>query len=97
MHDADNSLFTNFHNSSIYAKVWQGYKSDRLDKVLEEARMTLDAAKRGKLYTQAQKILQDDCPSLWAYAIQDIYAINKKVEWTPRTDEMIWYQEMSLA
>ena len=58
---------------------------------------TLGAAKRGKLYTQAQKILQDDCPSLWAYAIQDIYAINKKVEWTPRTDEMIWYQEMSLA
>jgi len=97
MHDADNSLFTNFHNSSIYAKVWQGYKNEALDKVLEEARMTLDAGKRAKLYTQAQKILQDDCPSLWAYAIQDIYAINTKVDWTPRTDEMIWYKEMSVA
>jgi len=97
MHDADNSLFTNCHSSAVYAKVWQGYKNEKLDKVLEEARMTLDAAKRGKLYTEAQKILQDDCPNLYAYAIQDIYAISKKVEWTPRTDEMIWYQEMTLA
>jgi len=45
----------------------------------------------------AQKILQDDCPNLYAYAIQDIYAISKKIDWTPRTDEMIWYKEMALA
>ena len=97
MHDADNSLFTNCHSSAIYAKVWQGYKNEKLDKILEEARATLDAAKRGKLYTEAQKILQDDCPNLYAYAIQDIYAISKKIDWTPRTDEMIWYKEMALA
>jgi peptide/nickel transport system substrate-binding protein len=95
MHDADNSLFTNCHSSAIYAKVWQGYKNEKLDKVLEDARMTLDAPKRAKLYTEAQRILQDDCPNLWAYAIQDIYAISNKIDWQPRTDEMIWYQEMA--
>jgi peptide/nickel transport system substrate-binding protein len=97
MHDADNSLFTRYHSSSMYAKVWQGYKNERLDKVLEEARITLDVAKRAKLYTEAQKILQDDSPSLFTYAIQDIYAINNRIEWTPRTDEMIWHKEMSLV
>ncbi len=56
-----------------------------------------DAASRAKLYTQAQKILQDDSPNLFTYAIQDIYAINNRIEWTPRTDEMIWHKEMSLA
>jgi peptide/nickel transport system substrate-binding protein len=97
MHDADLSLFTNFHSSSTYAKVWQGYKNERLDKILEEARMTMDPAKRAKLCTEAQKILQDDCPSLWAYAIQDIYAINTRVQWMPRTDEKVLYAEMVVA
>jgi peptide/nickel transport system substrate-binding protein len=97
MHDADLSLFTNFHSSSTYAKVWQGYKNDKLDKILEEARTTMDPAKRAKLCTEAQKILQDDSPYLWGYAIQDIYAINNRIEWTPRTDEKVLYTEMTLA
>lgn len=96
MHDADNSLFTRYHSSSVYAKVWQGYKNERLDKVPEEARITLDVAKRAKLYTETQKILQDDSSNLFTYAIQDIYAINNRIEWTPRTDEMIWHKEMAL-
>ncbi len=96
MHDADLSMFTNFHSSVPYAKVWQGYGNPKLDKLLEDARTTMDAPKRAKLYTEAQKILQEDAPSLWGYAIQDLYAINNRIEWTPRTDEKVLYAEMSV-
>ena len=29
--------------------------------------------------------------------MSEVYAINTKVDWKPRTDEMIWYKEMSLV
>jgi ABC-type transport system substrate-binding protein len=57
----------------------------------------MDTAKRAKLCTEIQKILQDDCPYLWGYAIQDIYAINNRINWVPRTDETVLYSEMSFA
>ncbi|HTX53473.1 MAG TPA: ABC transporter substrate-binding protein [Candidatus Baltobacteraceae bacterium] len=97
MHDADLSLFTNFHSTSMYAKVWQGYTNPKLDQLLEASRVEMDPAKRAALCTEIQKILQDDCPYLWGYAIQDIYGINNRIKWEPRTDEKILYSEMTLA
>jgi peptide/nickel transport system substrate-binding protein len=97
MHDADNSLFGQFHSSTQYAKkMMNGYRNPELDSLLEQARTTLDQTSRNKLYTEAEKILMDDCPALFGYAIEDIYGISNRVEWTPRSDEMVWHKYMSL-
>ena len=36
-------------------------------------------------------------PALFMYQLTDIYGISKQVKWDPRSDEMVWYREMSWA
>ena len=97
MQDADNAMMGLFHSTSLVAKYYQrGYSNPKLDAILEQARSELDDKKRVALYTEAQKILMDDCPGLFAYAIEDIYAASTRINWKPRSDEMVWFKEMSL-
>lgn len=96
MQDADQAMMGLFHSSSGVAKAYQnGYSNPELDAILEQARSELNQAKRVELYTQAQRILLDDAPGIFGYSIEDIYAVNNRIEWQPRSDEMVWFQEMS--
>jgi peptide/nickel transport system substrate-binding protein len=94
LHDAGGSLYPNYHSSSSYAKAWQGYSNERLDRLLEEAGATLDARRRPGLYTQAQRLLQDDCPGLFGFAPAEVYGVNNRVEWSPRYDGLIMNGDM---
>jgi len=96
MQDADQAMMGLFHTTSGVAKSYQnGYSNPKLDAIIEQARSELDQAKRVDLYTQAQKILLDDAPGIFGYSIQDIYAANNRIAWQPRSDEMVWFKEMS--
>jgi peptide/nickel transport system substrate-binding protein len=98
MHEPDNSLHNNYFSASQASRMYRGgWKSEEFDKTVEQARYELDGSKRCRLYTQAQKILMDECPDVFAYAIEDVYGVNNRIKWTPRADEMIWYKEMSPA
>lgn len=94
--DADNALYTNYHSSSLYARMWQGYKNERLDRILEQARGMFDVKKRARLYTDAQLLLQDDCPSLFGWVPLEGYRVQNEIDWTPRPDHMILLNEMSI-
>jgi peptide/nickel transport system substrate-binding protein len=93
--DADYSLFSNYHSSAKYASRWQGYRNEALDRYLEEARLIYDAKKRASLYSRAQRLLQDDCPSLFGYAPFEHYQVADTIDWTPRPDSMILFNSMS--
>jgi peptide/nickel transport system substrate-binding protein len=97
MQDADLSFYGQYHSSTIYSKFFRSYQNPKLDSLMEEARSVLDVGKRTSLYSQVQKILMDDCPDLYCYAIEDVYGINNRIEWQPRTDEYVFYKTMSLA
>ena len=98
MHEPDNSLHNNYFSASQASRMYRGgWKNEEYDRIVEQARYELDKAKRTQFFTQAQKILLDECPDIFAYAIEDIYGVNNKIKWTPRTDEMVWYKEMSPA
>ena len=75
----------------------RGYKDAKLDSIIEEAAVTLDEKKRNQLYSEAQKILMDDCPDLYCYALEDVYGISDRIEWTPRTDEYLFQKDIAIV
>jgi hypothetical protein len=55
-----------------------------------------DVKKRARLYTDAQLLLQDDCPSLFGWVPFERYRVHNDIDWTPRPDRMILLNEMSI-
>ncbi len=79
--DPDNYLFPFLHTGS---NRWLGepYSNPELDKILEQAQVSLDQKEREKLYKQAQEILAEDAPivpifqgKLYVAAKKDVHGI----------------------
>lgn len=56
------------------------YSSKEADRLMGEARTTVDPKKRTDLLGQAEKIIWDEAPYIWLYAKNNIVAKNKSVE-----------------
>jgi peptide/nickel transport system substrate-binding protein len=101
MFDIDNIYFPLFHSTSRdEANQGKGqstrpYGDPAFDKMLEEARVELDEEKRQSLNDKLQQFFYDEAPVLFMYVLVDIYGMDKKVNWAPRSDEMVWYREMA--
>lgn len=56
------------------------YQNKEVDKLLEEARQTLDQEARVAKYIEFQKLLTDDLPAIFLFSPDYLYPINKKVK-----------------
>jgi len=56
------------------------YVNSRVDKLLEDARVAIDAEDREKIYSQFEKIIQEDVPAIFLYSPEFIYVVPKKVK-----------------
>ncbi len=65
------------------------------DKLIDEARSTLDEQKRKALYSQLQKMIWEYNLAIFGMQVVDMYGVSSRVSWTPRPDEMIWAKEMT--
>ncbi len=66
-----------------------------IDKLIDEARGTLDEQKRKALYSQLQKMFAENPYSIPGMQVVDMYGVSSRVNWKPRPDEMIWAREMT--
>ena len=78
-----------FQASGIGAKNYSHYSNPEVDRLMEEAKATLDENKRMEYYHQINQILCDDCPwigmfnsNLYALARTGIQGVNINVETT---------------
>jgi len=55
------------------------YDNPKADKLLVEARQTLDAEKRQELYKQFEDLLEKDLPAIFLYNPTYLYGVSKKV------------------
>jgi peptide/nickel transport system substrate-binding protein len=60
--DPDGFFSRNLHSKSDYAQSLSGWHNARYDTLVEEARRTLDTAKRKELYTEAWNIVNVELP-----------------------------------
>jgi len=61
-YDPDNLYARNLHSKSEYAKILSGWENARYDQLMEEAKRTLDPARRKELYTEGWNIVNVELP-----------------------------------
>lgn len=66
------------------------YNNPELDKLIDQALETPDWGKRHDLMQKVWQIVHDDVALFTTYFTNDIYAVNKRVSYTPRMDQMIY-------
>jgi peptide/nickel transport system substrate-binding protein len=60
--DPDGFFERNFHSKSEYAQVLSGWQNAHYDRLVEEAKRTLDPVRRKELYTEAWNIVNVELP-----------------------------------
>lgn len=66
------------------------YNNPEVDKLIDQALETPNWEKRDALMRKVWQIVHDDVAIFTTYFTNDIYAVNKRVSYTPRMDQMIY-------
>jgi len=88
--DADAVLHPLFHTEP---GGWIGKHYTRvegLDKLIDEARSTVDQPRRKRTYSQIQHLIREEAPAIFLFTQYDTLAINKRVDYAARGDEWLW-------
>jgi peptide/nickel transport system substrate-binding protein len=77
--------------------LYQNYKNDQAQSLIQKASQTIDRGQREALYKQIAQTLHDDAPWLYLYAQQDAYGVSKKVTgFVARADGNIWLNDLGV-
>jgi peptide/nickel transport system substrate-binding protein len=82
--DPDGLLYILFHSKGFANTT--GYKNEKVDSLLEQARSTFDMEARKKLYSEAQQLIAQDVPMLPLFNSVEYGALRANVhgfEWIP--------------
>jgi peptide/nickel transport system substrate-binding protein len=88
--DADAVLHPLYHTEpggwigKHYARV------EGLDKLIDEARSSMDQPKRKQVYSRIQQLIREEAPSIFLWTQNDTLGISKKVSYEARADEWLW-------
>jgi peptide/nickel transport system substrate-binding protein len=90
--DADDLYSTNLHSKSPFSHV----HIERLDKLIEDGRTTLDKEKRQRIYREVARVHADEATHLVLWQSVNLYGVSRRVVWTPRPDEYVKAYDISL-
>lgn len=68
------------HSAGAEGKIRHGFKSERADKLIEEARLTLDRNKRMELYAEVEGIVNDECALIYTHGVPLTSAGSKRLK-----------------
>jgi peptide/nickel transport system substrate-binding protein len=78
--DPDDFFGRNLHSKSEYAQVLSGWKNERADQLLEEAKRTLDPARRKELYTEVWNINNTELAQFQLHEVTQTSTAIKEVQ-----------------
>ncbi len=90
--DADYTYVPMFQTGQILANYW----NPEFNGLLDEGATVMDPKKRQQIYSKADKLFVEDAPCIPLYQQIDNYGVNKRVQWTARSDERLEGFNMSL-
>jgi peptide/nickel transport system substrate-binding protein len=70
-YDPDDFYGRNLHSQSQYAQILSGWKNERFDKLLDEAKRTLESERRKEMYTEAWNIVNVELPHYYLH--EEVY------------------------
>ncbi|SFE61020.1 peptide/nickel transport system substrate-binding protein [Paenibacillus algorifonticola] len=72
------------------------YSNKEVDELLKAAATNLNDEERAEQYERAQAILAQDRPRIFLYQNKFNYGVNNRIDFTPRTDEMFYADDIKL-
>jgi peptide/nickel transport system substrate-binding protein len=61
-----------------------------LDPMIDQARSILDQPRRRQIYSQIQKLVKEEAPTIFLFHQYDTLGVSKKVDYAARGDEWLW-------
>jgi len=96
--DADGSLWRLFHPNGFGGKYWAGNQpGQRFHELMEQARYSLDPAKRKRLYAEATGIVHEEKPWLELFQEVVVYGVAKRLTFKARPDYRLIVSEMTVS
>jgi peptide/nickel transport system substrate-binding protein len=93
----DATVSINF-DSDRKGAAWQGYHNEEANRLIQDAIKTLDAARRNDMYKRLNQIVHRDCPWVFLWNQQGVYAMQNRVQnWAAHTDGIIRLGGISLG
>jgi len=94
--DADGSLWRLWHPNGFNGKYWVGSQpGQRFHDLMEQARYSLDPARRRALYVEATQVIHDEKPWLELFQEVIVYGVSRRVAFKPRADYRLIVAEMT--
>jgi peptide/nickel transport system substrate-binding protein len=90
--DADLTYTPVMHSSGLQSNT----ADPELDRLIEQARTSFDINRRRTAYQQVARRIHDEAYVLPLFQLTDLYGINRRLVWEPRTDEQIRVADMRL-
>lgn len=93
----DSSDFLNTYTYSKGSFNVGHYKNEKVDKLIEDSQVQMDPAKRLKNLKDAMKIVvEDDVYGVPLFENQKVFAFNNKLDFQPRIDGLIYFDEINI-
>jgi len=73
------------------------YNRPELDALIDQQIQELDPERREEIFAEIQAMIFEDAPWIFLYDQEDLYGVNNRIEWSARSDEMIWAYDIQLA
>jgi peptide/nickel transport system substrate-binding protein len=92
-YDPDDFFGRNLHSKSEYAQVLSGWQNERYDRLVDEAKRTLDPARRRELYAEAWNIVNEELPHFYLHEVTFTSAAVKELRgYRPGSAGALTYQ-----
>jgi ABC-type transport system substrate-binding protein len=78
--DPDDFFGRNLHSKSELTQALSGWQNERYDRLIEEAKKTLDPARRKALYTEGWNIVNDELPYFFLHQVTQTSAAVKELK-----------------
>ena len=96
--DPDAHLYNQYHSAQWGSfNSCSFYQNERVDELLDLARVTGDADMRQEMYAEAQTLIAEDQPSVWMYSEDSSMALNtcvKGYEYSPMFPLTVLFQDL---
>ncbi len=78
--------------STLGGPWWQGYESERVNTLIEQAQATIFDTERQKIYQEIYSIIRDDAPWIFLYSPTNYWGVRSTVkDWKPRSDGLLLF------
>ena len=98
--DPDAHLYNQYHSGQWGSFNSCGfYKNEEVDKLLDDARSTGDAAKRIEMYQEANRLIAADQPAIWTYTESTMLGFNNCVsgyQFRPLESLSVLFQDLAM-